>query len=132
MDGFPDLIVTLVKLSEPQKGHTQTFLLENKSCDKSCGLSTRTFKVLWNGLELRADQQTLMGSFFDFSQNGVLDVILVEKIGTITKLMAIQRTTDSDTNFLKVMVLAGVTKKGSKKKFGESRELFLSFLLVSV
>lgn len=121
-DGFPDLLVTLQK----NYGATvQTFLLENvknqnaKSTDKF----KRTFAVKWNAL-FPFGENTVMGSFYDFYQDGILDVILLQKEGKKYKPLAFRNTLDYDANFVKVIVLTGLTNKRPPAKetpFGAKR-----------
>ena len=99
-DGFPDLLATLQKNS----GHVvQTFLLENvKNVNaKPNDHFKRTFVVRWNAL-LPFGENTVMGSFYDFYQDGILDVILLQKDGKKYKPLAFRNTLDYDANFVKV------------------------------
>lgn len=126
-DGFPDLLVTLQK----NEGSTiQTFLMENiKDVNgKPSDHFKRTFAVRWNAL-MPFGENTVMGSFYDFYQDGILDVILLQKNGDKYKPLAFRNTLDYDANFVKVIVLTGLTNKrppakethfGTKKKnYGE-------------
>lgn len=126
-DGFPDLLVTLQK----NGGATiQTFLMENvKDVNaKPTDRFKRTFAVRWNAL-LPFGENTVMGSFYDFYQDGILDVILLQKNGDKYKPLAFRNTLDYDANFVKVIVLTGLTNSlppaketafGSKKRnYGE-------------
>lgn len=121
-DGFPDLLCTL------QKNYgavTQTFLLENvKNVNaKSSDSFKRTFTVRWNALS-PFGEGTVMGSFYDFYQDGILDVILLEKNGKKFKPLAFRNTLDYDANFVKVIVLTGLTNKKPPAKetpFGGKR-----------
>jgi integrin alpha FG-GAP repeat containing protein 1 len=102
LDGYPDLLATLqTKNSKVIK----TFLLENVEC-KSCPFS-RKYSIQWDALG--SANNTVMGAFFDFYQNGILDVILVQ-IGTDGKrrTIAFKNSLDYDANFIKVMVLTGL------------------------
>lgn len=102
LDGYPDLLATL-----QTKDNTvmKTFLLENVEC-KNCPFS-RTYSVQWYALG--SANNTVMGAFFDFYQNGILDVILVQR-GTDGKqrTLAFKNSLDYDANFIKVMVLTGL------------------------
>jgi hypothetical protein len=114
MDGYPDLIVTLIKTSGNKQ--TQTFLLENVPCvSRTCGLLTRTFSVKWKAL-MPFTNGTVMGSFYDFYQDGILDVVLVEKKDDKYRPLAFRNTLDYDANFVKVIVLTGLTNKFSPSK----------------
>lgn len=120
-DGFPDLLATLQK-----NGDTfQTFLLENvKDVNaKPSDRFKRTFAVRWNAL-LPFGENTVMGSFYDFYQDGILDVILLQKNGDKYKPQAFRNTLDYDANFVKVIVLTGLTNKRPPAKetpFGAKR-----------
>lgn len=106
-DGYPDLLVTLQK----NGGNViQTFLLENvKEVNaKPTDNFKRTFAVRWNAL-LPFGENTVMGSFYDFYQDGILDVILLQKNGDKYKPLAFRNTLDYDANFVKVIVLTGLT-----------------------
>lgn len=126
-DGFPDLLATLQK----HDGATiQTFLMENvKDVNaKPADRFKRTFAVRWNALQ-PFGEGTVMGSFYDFYQDGILDVILLQKNGDTFKPLAFRNTLDYDANFVKVIVLTGLTNSlppaketafGSKKRnYGE-------------
>jgi integrin alpha FG-GAP repeat containing protein 1 len=114
-DGYPDLLATLEK--KKGKSEIQTFLLENianpnpKESDKF----KRTFKVQWTALNpFGAD--TVMGSFYDFYQDGILDVILLLKNGSQYKPLAFRNTLDYDANFVKIIVLTGLNNKKAPSK----------------
>lgn len=106
MDGYPDLIITLHTISGPKR--MQTFLLENVPCKMCNKPLKRTFEVKWNGLSPMGNE-TVAGAFYDFYQDGVLDVILIEKTkqGKYRPL-AFRNTLDYDANFVKVIVLTGL------------------------
>lgn len=111
MDGYPDLLVTLSHLYS----HTQTFLLENIPCERTCGPLSRTFIVKWKALAPFMNG-TVMGAFYDFYQDGILDVILTEKIGDKHKPVAFLNSLDYDSNFVKVIVLTGLKNKKNPAK----------------
>ncbi|KAF4521873.1 hypothetical protein B566_EDAN008410 [Ephemera danica] len=102
LDGYPDLLATL-----QTKDNTiiKTFLLENVEC-KGCAFS-RTYSIQWGALG--SANNTVMGAFFDFYQNGILDVIQVQR-NAENKLhvLAFKNSLDYDANFIKVMVLTGL------------------------
>lgn len=108
MDGYPDLIATLINAERDY----QTVLLENVACT---GLScqnpamSRTFAVQWGAL-LPAGKKTIMGAFYDFYQDGILDVVLVQMDDANQfKTTAHRNALDYDSNFVKVIVLTGLT-----------------------
>ena len=74
MDDYSDLLVTLSK----QSGQPQTFLLENVPCPNACGKLTRKFEIQWKALNPFSNG-TVMGAFYDFYQDGILDVIFAEE-----------------------------------------------------
>lgn len=104
LDGYPDILVTLQK----DGGGKQTFLMENVKCERYCMGLSRTFEIKWNGLA-PAGMGNIMGSFYDFYQDGILDVILTEKVGNQYRPRAFRNTLDYDANFVKVIVLTGLT-----------------------
>lgn len=109
MDGYPDLLLTLRAISGP-KGRMQTFLLENVPCTVCNGPLKRTFEVKWNALSPMGND-TVAGAFYDFYQDGVLDVILMEKKNGKYRPLAFRNTLDYDANFVKVIVLTALTNK---------------------
>lgn len=102
MDGYPDILATLSLNSQPQ-----SFLLENVPCDNSCGHFKRSYVVQWNLLRPFTNS-TVMAAFFDFYQDGVLDIIMVKHNGSDYKTAAFKNSLDYDANFIKVMVLTGL------------------------
>ena len=104
MDGYPDLLATLKSTTGKQK---QSFLLENVACDSCVGFA-RKFQVKWQALNPFYNE-TAMAVFYDFYQDGILDVILVDvdkSVGTY-RTAAFKNSLDYDANFVKVMVLTG-------------------------
>lgn len=55
-----------------------------------------------------------MAAFFDFYQDGILDCILVTYNGKQYQAGAFKNSLDYDANFIKVMVLTGLTNKHSQ------------------
>uniref|UniRef100_A0A1I8NPN0 T-cell immunomodulatory protein TIP C2 domain-containing protein n=1 Tax=Stomoxys calcitrans TaxID=35570 RepID=A0A1I8NPN0_STOCA len=108
MDGYPDLIMTLQTLTGPKR--MQTFLLENIPCSMCNPPLKRTFEVKWNALNPMGNN-TVAGAFYDFYQDGVLDVILIEKTNKGYRPLAFRNTLDYDANFVKVIVLTGLINK---------------------
>ena len=131
-DGFPDLLATLEKKIGTRSPPIQTFLLENiKDVNaKSTDSFKRTFAVRWNAL-MPFGENTIMGSFYDFYQDGILDVILLQKNGDKFKPLAFRNTLDYDANFVKVIVLTGLSNKkppGKETPFGEKKRNYGKFL----
>uniref|UniRef100_T1GPQ4 T-cell immunomodulatory protein TIP C2 domain-containing protein n=1 Tax=Megaselia scalaris TaxID=36166 RepID=T1GPQ4_MEGSC len=122
MDGYPDLLATLKQINNPQI--IKTVLLENVPCT-TCKLDQykRTFKVNWNAFGSMGNN-TVAGIFYDFYNDGILDIIFIEKNGDTFKPLAFKNDLDYDSNFVKCIVLTGLensrnsTEKGhfGKKK----------------
>lgn len=100
VDGYIDLIVTL----RNSKGIIKTFWLENVKKNNHASLK-RTFEVRW---DVKFGENTIMGSFYDFYQDGIPDVILLQKQKDTYMPLAFRNTLDYDANFLKVIVLTGL------------------------
>lgn len=131
-DGFPDLLVTLEKKIGTRSPPVQTFLLENiKDVNaKSLDSYKRTFVVRWNAL-MPFGENTIMGSFYDFYQDGILDVILLQRNGEKFKPLAFRNTLDYDANFVKVIVLTGLSNKkppGKETPFGAKKRNYGKFM----
>lgn len=104
LDGYPDLLMTLT-----HGGKKRAVLLENlPSSDKSSAYS-RKFVAKWSVLSEWND--TLMATFYDIQQKGVLDVLMVQEQkvdGQLQMVMsAYKNDLDYDANFIKVLVLTG-------------------------
>lgn len=107
-DGFVDMLVTLqLKKGEPLNS-MKTFLFENVPCKPPCSGLTRTFKVDWDALS-PTNENAVMGVFYDFMQDGILDVIFVKQIGSVFTVAAFRNSLDYDANFIKVMVISAIT-----------------------
>ncbi|XP_063975129.1 T-cell immunomodulatory protein [Diachasmimorpha longicaudata] len=104
MDGYPDLLATL----QSEKSEIKSFLLLNTPCS-TCGRVNRTFEVHWTALNPFYNE-TVMAVFYDFYQDGILDVILVkyDKAKDVYTTGAFKNSLDYDANFVKVMVLTGL------------------------
>ncbi|XP_011309533.1 T-cell immunomodulatory protein [Fopius arisanus] len=104
MDGYPDLLATL----QSEKSEIKSFLLLNTPCS-NCGTINRTFEILWTALNPFYNE-TVMAVFYDFYQDGILDVILVkyDKTKDVYTTGAFKNSLDYDANFVKVMVLTGL------------------------
>lgn len=127
LDGYPDLLVTLQSTSNDCP---QTFLFENVPCNY-CKYFTRTFAIRWKAFGGIANC-TVVGAFYDFYQDGILDVIFVQQQqnfnGKMTmKPLAFRNTLDYDANFVKVMVLTGLTNNHAHIKstpFGRKKRTY--------
>lgn len=112
LDGYPDLLVTLTPEHE---NSPQTFLMENVASNRN-GMMTRTFKIRWHAFAPFANG-TVVGAFYDFYQDGILDVIFVEsRIKNASRPLAFRNTLDYDANFVKVIVLTGLTNTNAPTK----------------
>ncbi|KAH1009250.1 hypothetical protein HUJ04_001629 [Dendroctonus ponderosae] len=110
MDGYPDILATL---AQENVDHPQSFLLENVACQSGCGKFKRSYAIKWTALSPFRNG-TAMAAFFDFYQDGILDCILVTYNGTHYQAGAFKNSLDYDANFIKVMVLTGLTNKHSQ------------------
>lgn len=116
-DGYPDLLATLERKEAGMEKMIQTFLLENvKDPSPNTDKFKRTFSINWNALSTVSGQNTVMGSFYDFYQDGILDVIMLQKNGEKYKPLAFRNTLDYDANFVKVIVLTGLDNPKRPKK----------------
>lgn len=114
LDGYPDLLVTLTAIAN--NDNTQTFLMENVACRHCPDGLTRSFEVRWRAFAPFANG-TVVGAFYDFYQDGILDVIFVEKrMNSKSKPLAFRNTLDYDANFVKVIVLTGLTNRHAPTK----------------
>lgn len=118
MDGYPDILATLNPVS-PKSYQPQSFLLENIPCTSNCGAFDRTYTVRWKGL-LPFTNGTIMSVFYDFYQDGILDVILVQEnpVNKSTQVAAFRNTLDYDANFIKIMVLTGLKNDEDSSTIG--------------
>ncbi|XP_072944390.1 T-cell immunomodulatory protein [Epargyreus clarus] len=106
MDGYPDV---LMALSPVTSNETQVFLLHNVPCNLPGCKFRRTFEVQWE--KFTFGKNVVMATFYDFYMDGVLDVIYVQKNTTTqTYLMqGFRNELEYDTNFIKVIVVTGLT-----------------------
>lgn len=114
MDGYPDILATLWM---GPHSVSQSFLLENVPCETTCGKFSRTYVVRWNTLSLYQNG-TAMAAFFDFYQDGILDIILVTRNGSEYKSAAFKNSLDYDANFIKIMVLTGLSNTNNPMIMG--------------
>ncbi|XP_032513850.2 T-cell immunomodulatory protein [Danaus plexippus] len=109
MDGYPDILMTL----SPVNGKdTKAFLLHNVVCNKEGCKFHRTFEVQWERFSTFGNN-VVMATFYDFYIDGVLDVIYVQRNITTGKhfLRAFRNELEYDTNFIKVIVVTGLSNK---------------------
>lgn len=103
MDGYPDLLATLCIRGNVQK--TKVVLMENIPCQGNCDGFDRTFSIRWDLLQsMNKNNYNVMGAFYDFFQNGILDVLLVSGNSNNGEynMSAFKISSDYDANFLKV------------------------------
>ncbi|KAK3913172.1 T-cell immunomodulatory protein [Frankliniella fusca] len=113
MDGYPDLLASLtLQAADPSETKTKAFLLENVPCSGPiCNSFGRTFAPQWGSMS-PTNSQTNMAVFYDFGQDGILDVLLVQMDHPDAdpptyQVAAYKNSLDYDANFVKVMVLTG-------------------------
>ncbi|KAL7644207.1 UNVERIFIED_CONTAM: hypothetical protein RMT77_005033 [Armadillidium vulgare] len=101
-DGFPDILITLFNGNTPK-----VILLINTECKIDCEHS-RTFTPMWKTFD--DFSYSVLGTFFDFFEDGNLDVLLVNSTlgGESYSLRAYKDPVGYDAMFLKVMVITGV------------------------
>ncbi|KAL4702541.1 hypothetical protein ACJJTC_001426 [Scirpophaga incertulas] len=109
MDGYPDILMTL---SPMNKNETRIFLLHNVPCNLDSCKFSRTFHVQWDLFE-SFGKNVVMATFYDFYMDGVLDIIYVRKNSTTHKytMHAYRNELEYDTNFIKVIVVTGLTNE---------------------
>ncbi|KAG7307258.1 hypothetical protein JYU34_007418 [Plutella xylostella] len=109
MDGYPDMLMTL---SPVNNNETRAFLLHNMPCNQPGCKFYRTFEVQWDRLDSMGDG-VVMAAFYDFYMDGVLDIIYVKKNTTTQNhvMHAFKNELEYDTNFIKVIVVTGLTNE---------------------
>jgi len=102
LDGYPDLLMTLTR-----NGKTRAVLMENVPSPGSS--YARKFQIKWNILSEWND--TIMATFYDIQQKGVMDVLMIQQSSDNyrmkTMMSAYKNDLDYDANFIKVLVLTG-------------------------
>lgn len=111
MDGYPDVLMTL---SPMNSNETRVFLLHNVPCTLPGCKFSRTFQVQWEIFNSFGNN-VIMGTFYDFYMDGVLDIIYVKKNATTQKytMHAFRNSLEYDTNFIKVIVVTGLTNENT-------------------
>ncbi|CAB3236458.1 unnamed protein product [Arctia plantaginis] len=109
MDGYPDILMTL---SPVNSNTTKVFLLHNTPCDLPGCQFRRTFDAQWDKFDSFGND-VVMATFYDFYMDGVLDVIYVKKNVTTQKhtMHSFRNELEYDTNFIKVIVVTGLTNE---------------------
>ncbi|CAG9783662.1 unnamed protein product [Diatraea saccharalis] len=109
MDGYPDILMIL---SPTNSDVTKVFLFHNIPCSTTGCKFSRTFQVQWDIFN-SFGKNVVMATFYDFYMDGVLDIIYVTKNTTTQKynMHAFRNELEYDTNFMKVMVVTGLTNE---------------------
>lgn len=111
MDGYPDILMTLSPVNSKD---TKAFLLHNVACNLPGCKFHRTFEVQWERFNSFGNN-VVMATFYDFYMDGVLDVIYVQKNSTNSTqkyiMKAFRNELDYDTNFIKVIVVTGLSNE---------------------
>ncbi|KAI1890185.1 hypothetical protein AGOR_G00171080 [Albula goreensis] len=121
LDGFPDALAILRNTSGSGQ---KAFLLENVACNNaSCRGARRMFRVLWDLSDLSSIQGAVVATFFDIYEDGILDMIVLQKGGAKGELTihALKNNFEADAYFVKVIVLSGLCSNdcpGKVKLFG--------------
>uniref|UniRef100_A0A671TSP1 Integrin alpha FG-GAP repeat containing 1 n=1 Tax=Sparus aurata TaxID=8175 RepID=A0A671TSP1_SPAAU len=108
LDGFPDALVVLRNTSGSGQ---QAFLLENVPCNNdNCRSVGRMFHIHWDQSDLGAIQNAVMATFFDFYEDGILDMLVLSQAEGKNDLIihALKNNFEADAYFVKVMVLSGL------------------------
>lgn len=102
LDGYPDFLVTLINpYNKPR-----VILMENAQCEKACSDYPRKFVPKWNLFEEFGD--TVLGTFFDFQEDGTLDILLVRKDSDGKYQLGVYKDpTEYDAVFVKVLIPTG-------------------------
>lgn len=125
MDGYPDLLVVLK--SGKDFSTYQSFLMENIPCENKACNFIRTYKIMWTALN-PFKKGVVLSAFYDFYQDGILDFIVLQKNNTNNEytIGALKNTLEYDANFIKVMVLTGLTnaKTPVDDPFGNKKDTY--------
>ncbi|XP_064610624.1 T-cell immunomodulatory protein-like [Liolophura sinensis] len=108
MDGYPDLIVTLQD-SKNISSVARPYIFINTPCS-TCESFKRNFVIAWDAEDYAKSEPLLVATFFDYEENGNLDMILVSYIESTKQphLRLLKAVSTDDLCFLKVMVLSGL------------------------
>ncbi|XP_044005761.1 T-cell immunomodulatory protein-like [Aphidius gifuensis] len=102
IDGYPDLLATLISKNTSK---IKSFLLLNEEC-KNCDGFNRTFKIQWQMAFGEFNNDIVMAVFYDFYQDGILDIIMVNYNKTYDEysLDTFINGGNYDATFIQVMV----------------------------
>ncbi|CAN2389342.1 integrin alpha FG-GAP repeat containing 1 [Pristimantis euphronides] len=104
MDGYPDALAILRNTSGSNQ---QAFLLENVPCKNST--CSRMFDVHWEISDLNQIKDAAVTTFFDFYEDGILDIIVISKrTSEDGAINVLTNNFEVDAYFVKVIVLSGI------------------------
>ncbi|MEE6520034.1 hypothetical protein FKM82_017819, partial [Ascaphus truei] len=89
----------------------QAFLLENVPCtNTTCSSAGRMFKVYWELSDLNQIKDTVVATFFDIYEDGILDIIVLSKGYSQDNyaIHTLKNNFEADAYFVKVIVLQRV------------------------
>nr|CAG4640734.1 EOG090X03KG [Eulimnadia texana] len=102
LDGFPDLLVTLV--SKKTGSQPRAVLFENTFCEK-CHFRR---KLVPNWDALNQYNSSVLATFYDIQENGILDLLVISSDTQENYYVsAYKNSLDYDANFMKILVLTG-------------------------
>ncbi|KAK8385661.1 hypothetical protein O3P69_016441 [Scylla paramamosain] len=102
LDGYPDFLVTLINTENKPR----VILMENVKCEEACSAYPRKFVPHWNLFEEFGD--TVLGTFFDFQEDGTLDILLVRKDSDGKYQLGVYKDPNEyDAVFVKVLIPTG-------------------------
>ncbi|KAJ8302635.1 hypothetical protein KUTeg_019031 [Tegillarca granosa] len=109
LDGYPD-ILTVIQNTTKGNMTQRAVMLYNVPCQGSqCGGFSRTFQISWRTSFHGIKEKGLLPAFYDYHENGILDVIVTTQTEDKNyKIHLWQHTFTEDACFLKVMVLSGL------------------------
>ncbi|XP_076448760.1 T-cell immunomodulatory protein-like [Babylonia areolata] len=102
LDGFPDALAVLKTSSNDSYG---VFLMLNVG---STSNFSRTFHFTGGQPLSGIVKEPPVAAFYDFMENGILDVLLTVYTNDATELRALEQDFKEDAYFLKVMVVSGL------------------------
>ncbi|KAJ9055507.1 hypothetical protein DSO57_1003208 [Entomophthora muscae] len=114
LDGYPDLLVSLSD-SKASSGKTAIAILVSTPCTAELCTSAqvssrkRTYRLLTQGIQPLLNQTSHFydGHFFDFKEDGTLDLLVADGKGAERRLVAINNGFHNDAFFLKTLVSNG-------------------------
>nr|AVP12661.1 T-cell immunomodulatory protein [Littorina littorea] len=101
LDGFPDALTVL----KSSNGSYATYLMQNVA---SADNFSRSFHVELTQPLYPPSKDPPLATFYDFMENGILDVLLSVYTNDAFELRALEQDFTADAYFLKVMVVSGL------------------------